>query len=401
MPILENYNAFDGYYWYSSSIANSLAYAGYNAPHTNKPYSDALLFGISGSINFGYFYFHYDGYDPQINILTRNTFNWFDVIMDRLGIARDVLQTTSTDKGRKNLIEVLEQGNAPIVFADTFTLSYNAHDYDDGMWGMMPIVVYGYDDDTAYIADRADVGLTVTAQNLDDARARVKKDKQRLMTLSSPNEGKLAAAVTAGLWDCINLFTEKPPKGSANNFGFKAYQRWIELLTKPKKKGSWAKVLPTGRDVFAGLTTAFHFSQQFGKDDSYSAERALFTEFLAEAAVILDKPALADLAPQFQQAGDAWCALGKRLLPDDVPMLKEAREVMVKKHSTFLNQGNDALDVMHASNQRQNELLEASDDFPLDDDEITALQASIADQVQVIHDIEQDAIFALRDVMSS
>ncbi|MDQ7025986.1 MAG: hypothetical protein Q9P44_10555 [Anaerolineae bacterium] len=75
MPMLENYNNFGGYYWQSSCIHNALAYSGYKAPHTNEAYSDASLFGISGGANFGYFIFHYEGHDPQINILTRNTFN--------------------------------------------------------------------------------------------------------------------------------------------------------------------------------------------------------------------------------------------------------------------------------------------------------------------------------------
>ena len=73
MPVLENYSEFGGYYWHSGCIRNALAYQGYRAPHTGEPYSDALLFGVSGGAVFGYFHFHYKGYDPQINILTRNT----------------------------------------------------------------------------------------------------------------------------------------------------------------------------------------------------------------------------------------------------------------------------------------------------------------------------------------
>lgn len=400
MPILENYSAFNGYYFQTASIRNALDYQGLKAPHTDNAISEALLFGVSGGMNFGYFYFQYKGYDPQVNILTRNTFNLFEPILERLGIPYDVKQTSSADKGRKNLIDVLENGDAPIVQADMFTLSYNALDYDEQMWGMMPLVVYGYEDDTAYIADRARVGLTVSSDEFDAARARIKKDKHRVIILGIPDEAKFASAVTLGIWDCIKLFTEKPPKGSANNFGFKAYERWVKLLTKPKTKGSWAKTLPVGRELYTGLCTAFHFSQQFGKDDSYSAERMMMADFLDEAAIILDKPDLAEISPKFRAGGEAWKVLGKALMPDDVPLLKETREIMIQKHSLFLNNGNQSTDKRIELSKREEELKVISENFPLNVDEVIKLQGNIAEQVQVVHDIEHDAIMSLREVMS-
>ena len=50
-----------------------------------------------------------------------------------------------------------------------------------------------------------------------------------------------------GIWDTIRLFTDQPPKGSAKNFGFAAYQHWVETLRNPKLKNSWAAVFPPGR----------------------------------------------------------------------------------------------------------------------------------------------------------
>ncbi|MGB7341708.1 MAG: BtrH N-terminal domain-containing protein [Phototrophicaceae bacterium] len=400
MPILDNYTAFDGYYFQSGSIRNALDYQGVKAPHTQQAFSEALLFGVSGGMNFGYFYFRYEGYDPQVNILTRNTFNLFEPILERLGIPYDVKQTTSSDKARQNLIDALDNGEAPIVEADMWGLSYNALNYDESMWAMMPLVVYGYDDDNAYIADRARVGLTVPRSQLDTARARIKKDKNRLIILGIPNEAKLASAVTLGIWDCIKLFTEKPPKGSANNFGFKAYQRWIKLLTKPTTKGSWAKTLPRGRDLFTGLTTAFHFSQQFGKDSSRTAERDMMADFLEEVALILNKPELAEIAPKFRLAGAAWQVLGDRLLPHDVPLLQQAKHLLIENHELFLKAGNQSTERRLAISKEENDLKQASEDFPLTDDAVSALQQGIADQVQVIHDLEFDAIMALQSVMS-
>jgi hypothetical protein len=400
MAILKDYKAFDGYYYQTGSIRNALEYHGAKAPHTGKPYSEALLFGVSGGMNFGYFYFHYEGYDPQVNILTRNTFNLFEPIMERLGIPIEMKQSTNEDKGRKNLIEALENGDAPIIFSDIFHLPYNGLDFDENNWGVMPIVVYGYENGRAYIADRARVGLTVPAADLDAGRARVKKEKFRLLTLGSPNEAKLQSAVTMGIWDCIKLFTENPPKGSKNNFGFAAYENWQTLLTRSGNKASWAKTLPRGRELFSGLLSAFTFSQLFGKDESRSAERLMMADFLDEAAVILNKPALKAIRPQLEKAGEAWCKLGETLLPDSVPMLKEARELEVKKHSLFLNKGAESLAERKAIESRLEALKAASVDFPLSEKAVEELQVSIAAQVKDVSAIEQVVIQMMRESMS-
>ncbi|HET6595505.1 MAG TPA: hypothetical protein VFG81_07770 [Anaerolineales bacterium] len=49
----------------TGSIHNALALQGVRAPHTGKPYSEALLLGVSGGIAFGYFTFEYKGYLPH------------------------------------------------------------------------------------------------------------------------------------------------------------------------------------------------------------------------------------------------------------------------------------------------------------------------------------------------
>jgi hypothetical protein len=400
MVILNDYKAFDGYYFQTGSIRNALEYQGAKAPHTDKAYSEALLFGVSGGMNFGYFYFSYEGYDPQVNILTRNTFNLFEPILERLGVPIDMKQTTNEDKGRKNLIDALENGDAPIVFADMLILPYNGMKFDENYWGMMPIVVYGYENGMAYIADRARVPLTVPSDIFDKARARVKKEKFRVISLGAPNEAKLQSAVTMGIWDCIKLFTENPPKGSKTNFGFAAYEHWQKMLTGSGHKASWAKTLPRGRKLFTGLLSAFNFSQLFGKDESRTAERLMMADFLDEAAVILNKPALKAIRLQLEKAGAAWCKLGETMLPDTVPMLKEARDLEVKKHGLFLNTGAESLAERKAIHQRLEELKAASVEFPMSESQVKVFQEAIAAQVKDVSAIEQEVIRMMRESMS-
>ena len=109
----------------TGSVHNALALQGLSAPHTGKPYSEALLLGVSGGIAFGYFTFEYKGYLPHVAILTRNTFSPFQAVLERLGIAQDVQQTNKAETAEGNLMNTLESGLYPILWADQFSLPYN------------------------------------------------------------------------------------------------------------------------------------------------------------------------------------------------------------------------------------------------------------------------------------
>lgn len=400
MPILENYAAFNGRYWETGSVHNVFAYCGINAPHTGKPYSDAFLMGVSGGVVMGYFSFAYKGYDPHARILTRNTFDPFDTMLSRLGVVQHRLHTGKPEKGVQNLIDILEEGVPAIVWADTFSLAYNNPQQDDGMWAMFPIVVYGYDAvaDTVWIADRANVPLTTTTDELHQARAKVKKDKFRVLTIEPPQPEKLVGAVQAGIWDCINLYTEKPPKGTKNNFGLAAFEYWAKLLTQPKQRLSWEKEFPPGRKMFVGLAGIFHDVNVFGKRGY--AERDVYADFLEEAAVLLDKPALREAAAHFRTSTQAWEVLGPVLLPDDVAPFREARALMLQRRDLFHSQGNAALPTIQQIDDRLNTIkTEMETDFPLDEAGVVALREALAEHVMQIHDIEETAVMALRDAM--
>lgn len=90
MPILSDYNQFHGLHWETGSLRNFYDYIGIKAPHTDQPYSEAMFMGISGGIVMGYFTFAYQGYDPQVQILTRNTFDPLQSIYERLEIQTNV-----------------------------------------------------------------------------------------------------------------------------------------------------------------------------------------------------------------------------------------------------------------------------------------------------------------------
>lgn len=401
MAILKDYDQFQGLHWETGSLRNYLAYKGVRAPHTGQPYSEAMMLGISGGIVMGYFTFDYQGYDPMVHILTRNTFDPLDAIYRRLDIQTKIFQTSSQEIGEKNLVSELESGAAAIVYADMYSLPYNAIEPGEGMWAMLPILIYGFDrgEDAVYIADRSRAPLSIKIEELASARGRTKKNKYRLLVHGPPNPDRLVEAVRKGLQDCVDYFTQSPPKGSKENFGFLAYKKWAELLMEPNLRGSWAKEFTPGRRMYAALKSAFHDIRIYGKDGG--ADRDLYATFLDEAGVLLSKPELGEVADQIRISAAAWNGLADSLLPDSVPIFKETRLLMLKKHQQFLEKGSFALEEMIEINHRLSKLQASiSDEPPISEQQAKELRTEIADKVMDIHDIEFKAIKDLKSVIN-
>lgn len=400
MPILHDYDQFQGLHWETGSLRNYLDFMGGIAPHTNLPYSEAMLLGISGGIVMGYFTFEYEGTDPQVRILTRNTFDPLAIIYQRLGLQTRIHQTSSPEKGVQNLIAILESGSPAIVYADRFSLPYNALHGGEGMWAMLPILVYGYDQeaDLVWVADRSRKSLTITTRELAVACGRTKANKYRLLVHSLPIPELLVGAVEAGLHDCVKLFTQPPPKGSKYNFGFLAYEKWTQQLINPNQRSSWEKKFPPGPRMFAVLTSAFEDISIYGKGGH--ADRELYASFLDEASNLLSMPGLTDIAEQFRISARVWEALANVLLPDRIPLLKETRELMLNKHTLFLNNGLSALDQMIEINKRLSTIYRIiPDEFSLTASQAAELHGEIADKVMQIHTIEFEAINNLQDLL--
>ena len=399
MTTLPNYRHFAGRHWETGTVHNYLAYLGAKAPHTGRPYSEALLLGVSGGVLMGYFTFAYEGYDPHVALLTRNTFDPLETLLVRLGVVQHVRQTTDPQKGERNLVAALEEGLPAIVWADMFSLPYNVLPARNDYWGVSPILVFGLDRQAAHIADRAAVPLTVTPAELAAARGRVKKDKHRLITLEPPNPDKLPLAVQQGIWDCLKRYTEAPVKSAKSSFGLAAFQRWADALTRPKDRQSWEKVFPAGVKLYAGLTSAY---DRFSLGTlGAGQDRLLYADFLEEAGEVLGRPALRPAAGAFRDSARGWQDLGLTLLPDSVPPLRETRELLERRRRLFVEQGGQAVPEIAALNHRL-EAIRAEMDraFPLTAGEAHAMREQIAAEVRKVGELEQRAYADLQAAMA-
>ncbi|MCY4525332.1 MAG: DUF4872 domain-containing protein [Anaerolineaceae bacterium] len=405
MPILENYSEFDGRHYETGALRDALAWQGARAPHTGGPLPEALLLGIGGGIAFGYFTFQYQGYPPHLVLLTRNTFDPLPTVLERLAIPQDVTQTGSAARGAANLRDALEEGHAAIVMADSFRLPWTLLPPDERNWAMMPLLVYGLDEENAWIAGPSSQPLVIPAATLAGARGRVKKEKFRVTTLGAPDFDRLQGAVEAGLRQCLALYTEGPPRGSVNNFGLMALERWAQLLTNTRNKQSWARYFAPGRDLMMALAGnhtqpgAFGFIELWGFD---GMERAAYADFLDEAAAILGNPGLREVGATLRRSHAQWRELAQMLLPDSEPALAETRQLLQRRYALLDEQGMDALPEMRRCHARQSELFEqVSANFPMTEAELTAFREGLAGQVLAIHATESEAMAQLAGVLGS
>ena len=392
---------FNGRHWETGSIHNALAVQGVKAPHTGKPYSEALLLGISGGIAFGYFTYEYKGYLPHVVLLTRNTFSPFTTILERLGIAQDILQTNKADAAERNLKGVLDGGLSPLVWADQFSLPYNDLTTGEGMWSMLPILALETDGKTVLVADRSSQPFHLSMGELTKARGRVKEDKYRLTTLDAPQTSKLPAAVHMGICQTIKLFTEEPPRGARDNFGFAAYKKFADLLVNTRNKQSWERFFPAGIRMYHALAGspsqpgAYHWVNTWGSADG--ADRGLYADFLEEAAQILKRTVLKESAGKFRESHKLWLEFADAMLPDDVPLLGESKKLIRKKQDLFVHTGEAALPEIKKINVRLRELLKKSKtDFPLSDGQTAELRANLREIVLKIGAVEKEAVNLLQ-----
>lgn len=238
-------------------------------------------------------------------------------------------------------------------------------------------------------------------RELTKARGRVKDDKYRLMTLDAPQTTKLASAVHKGICQTISLFTEEPPRGARDNFGFAAYEKLAELLVNKRNKQSWERFFASGVRMYHALAGspvqpgAYHWVNTWGAADG--AERGLYADFLLEAAQILKRPALKQATEKFRESHTLWLALADALLPDDVPLLGESKKLIQKKHDLFISQGEAALVEIKQINSRLNELFSQSEKaFPLSHDQAADLRTNLRDILLNIKTVEEQAVDLLQ-----
>jgi hypothetical protein len=289
-----------GRHYETGTIVNALHFAGHLDPHTKKPFSEALALGASGGIAFGHFIFEYKGQMPHVAILGRNTFSPFERTLDNLAIRRERYESVTKQKGDENLKREIDLGHTVIAWADVFSLSYSGLKCVAPMWQMNPYFVASYDQYSVYLATGSSTLTKVDAEEFLAARAVVKKDRFRVITLSKPDTDRIPAGLIEGIRACIALFLDKPPAGSANNFGLAGLSHWSKMLRDTKNAQCWSKRFAAGPHMIQALAGGigqpgvWDWIETWGT--SPGADRFAFAKFLKESVAWTNISKLGEIA---------------------------------------------------------------------------------------------------------
>jgi hypothetical protein len=164
-------------------------------------------------------------------------------------------------------------------------------------------------------------------------------------------------------------------------------------------------MLAPGSKMYAALAGFGYQPGAFGWARTFPSnqvdDRNLYADFLDEAALILKKPGLKGAGEQFRASSEAWLNLSEALLPDDVPLLKEAKELLLLKRDLFVEQGGNARNGMLAAEARLSEIYSlVAADFPTSEQEVASMREGLAEQVMNISNIERGAIELLQAAMA-
>ncbi|MCG8352184.1 MAG: BtrH N-terminal domain-containing protein [Chloroflexales bacterium] len=381
------------------------AHTGTQAPHTGEPFSEAMLFGIAGGIGIGVFAFYYEREDVA-TFFVGGRHQWHDDnaylcdALDRLGITPIIQATSGAKTAEQQLRAALDRYGPCIVWVDMAELPHRAMPESWSGGGYHVVTVYKIDDSdaTALIGDLADEPIRVSLTDLARARARIKKQQHRLLSIPSALKSPdLRQLVYAGLQRCSAGLLHPTLPNSQSNARLEAIQTWAERMHGARSKERWERVFRPGPNFWRGLCSIYDFIEHYGTGGGLC--RPLFADFLSESAEALGDPALATLAEQYAELGRSWSELADAALPNDVPALRGAKELHARK-AELLHSGAPSEEI-RAVWQRLGELeAQIRERFPLSDQECADLRVQLRTRIIALYEGEIAAHAAMQTLLA-
>ncbi|MEO7992800.1 MAG: DUF4872 domain-containing protein [bacterium] len=376
----------------SAAVANDLAAQGLVNPLTKKPYSEPLLFGIAGGIDGAYWAYEVCGF-VWLSVFGRRHYakqeTWYPALAERLALDCRELQAGAKKDAAANLDGLLDAGLTAYCWVDLASLPYFALPAE--LKKAMPrvIAVTGRDADGNYlIEDRIDTPISISADDLMDARKEHPYPKTRVMALTATGKTPdVEAAIRAGIADCVDGMLHPP----LNNFGLAAWAKWSDLLTNTKDKKGWPTLMQETSALRPGLKSIW---MGIKVNTGGGLMRPLYGAFLTEAGTLLKDKSLKDLGNEFVRIGGLWDDLAGAALPDSIKPLSELKKMLEQRTSAMLS-GPKGLATVAKINATIEGLPPKLPAMNLDDKTRLALFADLKSRLDTIRAAETKAIEGL------
>ena len=276
--------------------------------HEGVELSEPMLFGLGEGLAFVY----WDAKSMDFPFLGGRTkpSAIIRTVADRLGLTLDIQETASPRKAWLNVTAALTAGRPVGLQLDSYHLDYFTTKVH---FGGHFVALYGYDDAHAYLVDTGQQGGTVTTRLTSLERARNERGpmtaRNRSFTVASP-AGRPAVhdVIRAAVRNNAQAFLNAPIANLGHRGIAKAARevpRWLDRSGDPSRDLPLAAAL-----MERGGTGGALF-------------RAMYRDFLAEAADIVDDDALrlghqlyAGIAPLWTQVSQHITTAGETGDPD-------------------------------------------------------------------------------------
>jgi hypothetical protein len=374
-----------------------LANAGVRAPHTGEPFSEAMLFGIAGGIGAGMFSFLYEKEDfASFYVAGRHLFqddtDYLKEACQLLGVKPVIQESAGARAAEKQLRAALANKPPCIAWVDLAHLPHRAMPVAASGGGYHVITVYALNEEegTALIGDLTDQPISIPLADLAASRARIKKQKHRLLSFppaASPKE--LAPLVLAGLRKCHDSLRGKSGKWKQKNFQLEAFRVWAVRMHGSNDKERWDRVFTPGGRLWNGLTAINQYIDHYGTGGGLC--RPIFADFLAEAAEALGEPRYGALAERYAEIGRGWSALADAALPDHVPVLRQAKELLARK-AEITHGGGQPEEIRSIWKQLGDLGDQVRKEFPLSESECADLRAGLQKRIMALYEAEETAL---------
>ncbi len=364
---------------------------------------------IGGGIGIGVFQFHYAA-EGVGTLFLAGRHRWDDDLafldggLRRLGLVPTVTETSSPKLADRQLREALAPGRPVIAWVDAAVLGTRGYPADWEGGGYHVVVVRAIDDarGAAVLDDLAQVPVEVPLEVFGRARARIAKQKHRLLWLGDDagvvGPDVVPDAERAGLRATVDGLDHPRTR----QFSLAALTDWSARL-RGTGRDSWATVFPPGERLWSALASVHEFVRYYGSGGGLM--RTMFGAGLEDIAEHGGDGRLAALARRYagsadgRTLADAWNDLAAAALPDAVPAFRRTRELQDLRATAYRMQGTTALPEVRAAWDELAAIRESMRRrFPLDRAQADDLQHDLADRVDAIAIEEREALEALRAI---
>ncbi len=372
--------------------------------HAGLPLSEPLAGVLGGGVGMGIFQFHYAKEDIGTFFIA-GRHRWDDDLaylqgaLERLGIAALVTETTSARVADRQLRDALGEGGPVIAWVDAAELGTRGYPpaWSGGAYHV--VVVEAIDDaaDVAVVDDVSVAPFTVPLDVLARARARIGKQRHRLLRLAPTAVTLAPARVDAALRDGLRASIEGFDAPRTRSFSLAALDDWAGRLDGTGKD-SWPVVFPAGGRLWDALAAVHTHVAHYGSGGGLG--RVRFVAGLREASERLGDDRLVAPAARYEALGEAWSDLAVAVLPQGVPALRRTRALQDQRAARFAAGGPGTRDdLVGIWTELSAVRAEVDDCFPLDADQQHALLIDLADRVTAIHSGEDEALASLRHAL--